>query len=163
MDAFEEIYALYGRELYLFLLSLSKNEAVAEDLTQETLLRAVMNIKTFRGDCRLSVWLCQIGRNLYFDWLRRHRREVLGDPPDASGDAGGDPAEALENRDTAERILRCLHSLDEPYKEVFTLHALGEVPLAQVSRLFGKSGSWARVTYYRAKAMILSKLEEDKT
>ena len=45
-------------------------------------------------------------------------------------------------------------------KEVFTLHALGDIPLKRISQLFGKSDSWARVTYYRAKAMITAKLEE---
>lgn len=68
----------------------------------------------------------------------------------------------LIDKETAHKILTFLHGLDEPYKEVFSLHALGEVPLNQISRLFGKSDSWARVTYYRAKAMIISKLEEDE-
>ena len=53
-----------------------------------------------------------------------------------------------------------LHELEEPYKEVFMLHALGDIPLTRISQLFGKSDSWARVTYYRAKAIITSKLEE---
>ena len=66
----------------------------------------------------------------------------------------------IEERDMADRILRHLHELEEPYKEVFTLHALGDVPLKRISQLFGKSDSWARVTYDRAKAMITEKLEE---
>lgn len=53
-----------------------------------------------------------------------------------------------------------MDELEEPYKEVFTLHALGDIPLKRISQLFGKSDSWARVTYYRAKAMITAKLEE---
>jgi RNA polymerase sigma-70 factor (ECF subfamily) len=55
--------------------------------------------------------------------------------------------------------LKFLHQLPDPYKEVFTLHALGEVPLRQISMLFGKSDSWARVTYYRAKLMIIEKMK----
>ena len=54
-----------------------------------------------------------------------------------------------------------LHNLEEPYMEVFLLHALGDVPLKDVSRLFGKSDSWARVTYYRAKAMIARRWKEE--
>lgn len=69
----------------------------------------------------------------------------------------------IEERDMADRILRHLHELEEPYKEVFTLHALGDVPLKRISQLFGKSDSWARVTYYRAKAMITEKLEEGES
>ena len=66
----------------------------------------------------------------------------------------------LADKDIADKILQCLHELDEPYKEVFTLHALGDIPLTRISQLFGKSDSWARVTYYRAKAIITSKLKE---
>lgn len=69
----------------------------------------------------------------------------------------------IEERDMADRILRHLHELEEPYKEVFTLHALGAVLLKRISQLFGKSDSWARVTYYRAKAMITEKLEEGES
>ena len=69
----------------------------------------------------------------------------------------------IEERDMADRILRHLHKLEEPYKAVFTLHALGDVPLKRISQLFGKSDSWARVTYYRAKAMITEKLEEGES
>ena len=75
-------------------------------------------------------------------------------------DSGRDIAAELADKDIADRILQHLHELEEPYKEVFTLHALGDIPLKRISQLFGKSDSWARVTYYRAKAMITAKLEE---
>ena len=122
------------------------------------MLRAILNIGSFRGDCKLSVWLCQIGKNLYFEWQKKSKRTI---PLDESLEhcAGGDMASDLAEKDLADRILRQLHGLEEPYKEVFTLHALGDVPLTRISRLFGKSDSWARVTYYRAKAMIRAKLE----
>ena len=70
-----------------------------------------------------------------------------------------DVSEEITDKDTAAQILQHLHELDEPYKEVFMLHALGDIPLTQISKLFGKSESWARVTYYRAKAMITERLE----
>ena len=123
------------------------------------MFRATMNIGAFRGDCGLSVWLCQIARNLYRDHWRRARRSLPLEER-LSGCGDGDPAEALEDRDTARRILALVHRLPEPYREVFTLHALGDVPLAQISRLFGRSDSWARVTYYRAKAMIMEQIKE---
>ena len=164
MDDFDSIYREYGRMFYLCLLSLSHNESLSEDLTQETMYRAILNIGSFRGDCRLSAWLCQIARNLYFDWQKKNRQrsvnisideEFLFPDPDINIE------KEVEDRDTANRILQHLHKLEEPYKEVFILHALGSVPLTQISRLFEKSDSWARVTYYRAKAMIIRKLQEE--
>lgn len=108
----------------------------------------------------MSVWLCQIAKNLYFEYLKKSKRTVPIDENMAQWDSGKDIAAELADKDVAEAILQHLHDLDDPYKEVFTLHALGDIPLTQISRLFGKSDSWARVTYYRAKAMITSKLEE---
>lgn len=71
--------------------------------------------------------------------------------------------ESLEERfiDHAEqiRIHEVLHVLPEPYKEVFTLRVMAELSYKDISRLFGKSESWARVTYYRAKCMIVERLE----
>ena len=64
MDNFEEIYQQYGKTVYYFLLSLSRDEMLSEELTQETMFRAIMNINSFRGDCQISGWLCQIAKNL---------------------------------------------------------------------------------------------------
>lgn len=160
MSDFDTIYQQYGKTVYGFLLSLSHDEMLSEELTQETMFRAIMNIKSFRGDSKISVWLCQIAKNLYFQWLKKSKRTVPVDENIIQSDSGRDIAEELADKDIADRILQCLHELEEPYKEVFTLHALADIPLTRISQLFRKSDSWARVTYYRAKAMITSKLEE---
>ena len=159
MADFESIYREYGRVVYAYLLTLARDPVLAEELTQETMFRAIMNIGTFRGDCEMRVWLCQIGRNLYYDHQKKKRRSVALEEA-ALTPGSGDLAAALEDRDTAQRILELLHGLEEPYNEVFTLRALGDVPLKQISKLFGKSDSWARVTYYRAKTMIIERMKE---
>lgn len=162
MSDFDDIYQKYGKAVYYFLLSLSRDEALSEELTQETMFRAVMNINSFRGDSTISVWLCQIAKNLYFEWIKKNKRIVPIDESIDFQDSGKDMADELADKDTANMILQHLHELEEPYKEVFTLHTLGDISLKRISRLFGKSDSWARVTYYRAKAMIIAKLEEDE-
>lgn len=160
MSDLEEIYKTYGKTVYGYLMGLCQDTQLAEELTQETMFRAVMNIGSFRGDSKISVWLCQIAKNLFYEWQKKQKRTVSLDEenrPEVGETA--DIAFDLENKDLADCILRCLHTLQEPYKEVFTLHVLGEIPLKQISILFGKSESWARVTYYRAKAMISEKLK----
>lgn len=142
VNDFDVIYQQYGKTVYCFLLSLSRDESLAEELTQETMFRAIMNINSFRGDSKPSVWLCQIGKNLYFEWLKKSKRTIPIDDSLATYDSGYDIAEAFADKDIANQILKYLHKLEEPYKEVFMLHALGDIPLTRISQLFGKSDSW---------------------
>ena len=121
-----------------------------------------MNIGAFRGESRMSVWLCQIAKNLYFEWQKKNKRNVPIEDALLAEPDGLDIEEELTRKETAHRILKHLHTLDDPYKEIFMLHALGDVPLKQISQLFGKSDSWARVTYYRAKAIITERLEGEE-
>lgn len=159
MSDFGQIYEENGKVVYYYLLSLSRDKNLAEELTQETMCRAIMNIESFRGESKISVWLCQIAKNLYFEWQNKNKRNVPLDESMRTELQARDVSEEIADKDTAAQILQHLHELDEPYKEVFMLHALGDIPLTQISKLFGKSESWARVTYYRAKAMITERLE----
>ena len=161
MGDFEQIYREHGRTVYAFLLSLSHDAHLSEELTQETMFRAILHFDSFRGDCKLSVWLCQIAKNLYRSWYRKNERTVPLDETWTPREEGTDLALALADRETAWQILRHLHALEDPYREVFLLHALGDVSLKDISRLFRKSDSWARVIYYRAKERILKRLKEE--
>ncbi len=156
---FEEVYTREFPGVYKYLLALCGSPALAEELTQETFYRAIQNSGTFRGTCKLSVWLCQIGKNLYLSQLRRerHRQPAPPEEMDQQQTACPDPEEALLRQDTAMSLHRRLHALPEPYREIFSLRILGELSFAQIGSLFGKSESWARVTYHRAKL----KLKED--
>ena len=69
----------------------------------------------------------------------------------------------LNLSDTARQLYLLLHRLEEPYKEVFTLRTLGELPFAQIGALFQKGDGWARVIYYRAKQKIQEMLQEEAT
>ncbi|MBQ8508377.1 MAG: sigma-70 family RNA polymerase sigma factor [Clostridia bacterium] len=157
---FDSIYREYGRQVYFYLLSLCGSESLSEELTQETMLRALLNIDGFRGDCKLSTWLCTIARNLYRDWLRKNRHLPLEEADRLPAEEN--PAETVSDRDMAARILAGLERLDEPYREVFTLHVMRGLTLKEISCRMGKSESWARVTYYRAKTKIIEGLGEIK-
>lgn len=79
------------------------------------------------------------------------------------GGAGGDGRPGIEegfaDRETARQLHVLLHALPEPYKEVFSLRTFGELPFAQIGELFGKTESWARVTYFRARQKLKEALE----
>ncbi|RCX15369.1 RNA polymerase sigma-70 factor (ECF subfamily) [Fontibacillus phaseoli] len=159
MADFEQIYDQYFRDVYQFVYSLSRNETLSEEVTQETFFKALKSIDSFKGNCKLSVWLCQIAKNTYFTHLDKQKRYAPEDEGTVA--SGGNPEEALLKRDETMRIHRALHRLKEPYKEVFTLRVFGELSFAQIGGLFEKSEGWARVTFYRAKQKIQELLKEE--
>lgn len=148
---FEQIYRLYFRDVYAFMLSLSHNETIAEEITQETFYKALQNIEQYKEKCKMNVWLCQIAKNTYFTYLEKQKRlqpELTEQQDDKSVE------QQFLKKEKAFYLHQLLHRLDEPYKEVFTLRVFGELPFAQISQLFGKTESWARVTFHRAKQKI---------
>ena len=157
MTDFQEIYDLYFRDVYRFALSLCRNDAIAEEITQETFFKALQKLDSFDGKCKVSVWLCQIAKNTYISMCRKEKNADFG-ADTARMPAPGDLEEGLCNRDTAFRIHKVLHTLEEPYKEVFSLRTFGDLSFRQIGDLFGKTESWARVTYHRARWKIKEEL-----
>ena len=62
----EKLYKKYYLKIYKYLLYMSQNQDISEELAQETFYRAILNINKFRGECELESWLCIIARNLYY-------------------------------------------------------------------------------------------------
>ncbi len=155
---FDEIYRLYVGDVYRFLLRLSGDAGLAEELTQETMFRAFRSINKFDGGCKLSVWLCQIGKNCFYDRCRKDSRlDFSAEIPEKPAPVNTELS--FEDKETAKRIHIVLHGLDEPYKEVFTLRVFGELSYKDIGEVFGMSENWARVIYYRAKAKIIERIE----
>ncbi len=153
MTDFEEIYTEYFSDVYKYVLSLSRDEAIAEEVTQETFFKAMRHIDQFNGTCKLYVWLCQIAKNTYFSLSQKQKRLVPGidtDFPDITSDLETN----YLDKEAAKRLHVLLHNLHEPNKEVFTLRVFGELPFSQIGALFGKTDSWARLIYYRAKKQL---------
>ena len=119
----------------------------------------VKNKKVNIFKTQAGAWLFTIARNAFYSHCRRHRRTVpleeLAQEP--SGTVRIE--EKVEDGETAFAIHQFLHSMAEPYKEVFTLRVFGELPYEKIGRLFGKSAGWARVTFYRAKVQISEHME----
>lgn len=155
MADFQEVYELYFKDVYKYALSLSRDPHVAEEVTQETFFKALKTIDSFRGQCRLYVWLCQIAKNTYFTYSRKQNRAV----PEAEGLSGESLEDHLLTKESAFEIHKALHRLSEPYKEVFSLRVFGELPFSQIGELFGKTESWARVTYHRARMKIKEEMQ----
>lgn len=165
---FEDIYKQYYRDVYYFLLSITGNPELSEELTQETFYRALMNIHKFKGECKLLSWLCQISKNAYLSWLKK-QKHLAGNAqnPDEFHTPGNDsvhtensPETLYIRRDETLTIYKTLHLLSEPYKEVFTLRTLGELSYKEIGEIFGHGEGWARVTCHRAKLKIQEMIKE---
>lgn len=154
---FEMLFRDNNQFIFRFLMKLCGDVSLAEELTQETFFRAYMNISALRNEEKVAVWLCQIAKNTYFAWFNEQKRKQPISqltPTDSTPDI----AELFEEKDLAGRAFSVLHALEEPYKEVFMLSVFGGLSLKDISAMFGKSESWARVTYYRAKQKIMEGL-----
>ena len=138
-------------------MKLCGDVSLAEELTQETFFRAYMNMATLRNENKVAAWLCQIAKNTYFAWFNEQKRKQPTSQP-ILADSTPDIAELFEEKELAGRAFSVLHALEEPYKEVFMLSVFGGLSLKDISAMFGKSESWARVTYYRAKQKIMEGL-----
>ena len=138
-------------------MKLCGDVSLAEELTQETFFRAYMNMATLRNENKVAAWLCQIAKNTYFAWFNEQKRKQPTSQP-ILADSTPDIAELFEEKELAGRAFSVLHALEEPYKEVFLLSVFGSLSLKDISAMFGKSESWARVTYYRAKQKIMEGL-----
>lgn len=148
--------------VYRYTLALCKNETLAEDITQDTFLKAMRAYEKFKGESSLYTWLCSIAKREFLNKIRKQSREVSIDESLDIPDEKGDTFENLiQKKDTAMYIHVCLHKMDEPYKEVFSLRVFGELSFSDIAKLFSKTESWARVTFHRARKIINEQLRKD--
>lgn len=160
MTEFETIYRQYFRDVERYLLALCQDAHLAEELTAQVFFRAMKALPDFRGECDVRTWLCAMAKNMYLTHLRKERPiediDALLIP-----DPGQGIEERMHDKQRAMSIHRTLHSLPEPYKEVFSLRVFGQLSFEDIGSLFGKTANWACVTYHRARQKIRHEMEEE--
>lgn len=161
MEDFEAIYVQHFDGVYKYVFSLCRNETMAEEITQETFYRAMEHIDKFEGKCKLYVWLCQIAKNTFLTYAKKQKRHVSETDIDLSKQIEPSFENEILDKETVWKLHKLLHELSDPYKEVFSLRVFGELPFSQIGELFGKSDSWARLIFYRAKKELRRNLDEN--
>ena len=164
MTDFETVYRTYFNDVFLYIRRLSGDEYIAEEITSEAFFRAMRSLSTFRGDCDIRVWLCQIAKNCYFSYLKKAGRtdsienvELLNIPAQEKT-----VEEQIVLHEEAAQMRKLLHDLPEPYREVFMWRVYADLSFKQIAQIFGKTDNWACVTYHRARKMIKEKAEVGK-
>lgn len=158
MNDIERAYIQHAQDVYRYLLSLSHNEDLAEELTQETFFCAMRTIDNYDGSCKLSVWLCQIAKHLWYQWLdkssRRKQVELTNQIP---GPESPETSTLFHMEKTA--LYKAIHMLPEPMRELVHMRLTGEFSFSEIGEILGKSENWARTTFYRAKQKIMKEME----
>lgn len=155
-----EYYEQHGQLVYRYLLKLCSDESTAEELTQETFYQAIRTIDRYRGECKPSVWLCQIARHCWYKYLEKNRHTKNSVEPDENIVSEEPlPEDAAVAADEKMRIYIRMQKLREDVREVLYLRILGELSFAEIGRIMGRTENWARVTYFRGK----KELREDES
>ena len=155
----QKLYEAYYMKVYSYMMTMAGDKYLAEEITQETFYRAMTAGRPFRGDSDVFTWLCAIAKNLFHDEMRKSARKSGAVIPEELPDTDAGPGELAADRDDSFRIHMILHSLEEPYKEVFELRCFGELSFRQIGTIFGKTENWARVTYHRARLKIQERMD----
>ncbi|WP_461204900.1 RNA polymerase sigma factor [Clostridium sp. DL1XJH146] len=155
MNDFDEIYRLYGDQIFKYLVCLTGNIELAEELTQETFYQAIKSINNFKGECKLSVWLCQIAKFSYYKYRNNHcKRKNELENTNIYIQAIETPENILINSEDKLKLYKAIHKLKEPYKEVVNLRTFGELKFKEIGDVFNQSENWARITFYRGKLKL---------
>ena len=155
----DEIYRTYAGYVYKYLLSLTNDPDLAEELTQETFYQAIRKIDTFDRSCKISTWLCAIAKRQLAAW-RRKNPAAASDDAWENVPAGETPEQTLTDAETRAALYKTLHACPEPYREILYLRLLADLSFREIGEIFGKSENWARVTFYRGKEQLKKELEK---
>lgn len=161
MDNLEEIYRKNAKYVYSYVLSLTHNKELAEDITQETFYKASKSLSKFRGECKIQVWLCQIAKNIWLQCLKKSKIQTvfIEEIQEISGE---NCEHYLLTQESWKELYRDMQNLDELSRQVIYLRMHTELTFSDIGEILGKTENWARVVYYRAKIKLKEVMQYGK-
>ena len=154
MQEIEKIYEQYQKTVYKYLMCLTKNSDIAEELTQETFYKMIKKINTYKGQANISVWLCEIAKNLWYDELRKNKRKIITNNEEQEIISNENIEENYIVKENFFKVKENIDKLDELTKRVLYLRLNGDFSFKEIGEILGKSETWARVTFYRGKQKV---------
>lgn len=165
MKQIEEIYRLHATSVYRYLISITSDPSLAEELTQETFYQATKSIHRYNGQCKMYVWLCQIAKHLYLDHLKREKRfnravnwEQL--EQEHTTNIFELPEEAFRVRSDTAALFRMIEGLPGKQQEVLLLRLIANLSFREIGELMDQTENWARVNFYRAKTKLQERVND---
>jgi len=157
VEEIELYYKKHSKQIYCFLMNLVHDPKLAEELTQETFYQAMKSIKNFRGECKPSVWLCQIAKHVWYHYLEKKKRQEFLNIDEIKTETClcGNVEDEMIRRQEKVYLYKKIQLLNEIMRNVIYLRLVSDLSFLEIGEIMGKSETWARVTYYRAKNKLM--------
>ena len=162
MQNMEKIYLEYAKTVNKFLFCLTHDTYLSEELTQETFFIAIKKINTFKGQSKLSVWLCQIAKNLWYNELKKEKKKLRISNSELDKIPYYDYIDdiIIENEERR-NLYNKIGRLDENFKQIILLRIVGEMSFKEIGEVLNQTENWARVNFYRAKQKLKEELKNE--
>ncbi|MEG2053821.1 MAG: sigma-70 family RNA polymerase sigma factor [Oscillospiraceae bacterium] len=157
-----ELYMQNAKIVYHFLFSRCHSKDIAEDLTQETFLQAYKSLERYNGSCKISVWLCQIAKHLWYQYLQKNSKTVTEPLCEEILPQTGSTETTILARFELLDVLKEMQNLPSQMREVIYLRIIGDLSFKDIGEIVGKSENWARVNFYRGKEKLLKEKTLDE-
>ena len=146
--------------VYKYIFCLTKNEDITEEIVQDTFLEAVKRIKDFKGECKISTWLCQIAKYKWYQKSKKRKKnkEISLENMEDSLILDNCIEDDLCKKEDKLELFKRIQSLDEITRDVMYLRILGNLDYQEIAEIMGKTANWARVIFFMGK----QKIKEDK-
>lgn len=158
------IYEKYGEIVYKYVFCLTGDKNTAEEIVQETFLVAVKDIKKFRGDCKISTWLCQISKYIWYQKVKKEKRrkEIPLETLQNALFIEESIEEEFYDKEKKKQLFKKIQNLDEETRNVMYLRILGEFEYNEIAEIMNKTSNWARVVFFRGKQKLKEELKDEK-
>ena len=154
MQDIKQIYEEYFETVNKYLFCLTHDNDISEELTQETFYKAVQKIDTYKGKCKMSVWLCQIAKNLWYDQCRKNKKIINIEENLFDVQSPESTENQVISNDEKISLYKKMQKLDEKTREVIYLRITGELSFKEIATILNKTENWARITFYRGKSKL---------
>ena len=153
----EELYKQNAKIVYQFLYTRCKDTTLAEELLQDTFLKAFESMERFDGSCKISTWLCQIARHLLYQYWEKEKKASFAELTEEIPARNDTEQQVLHKVELAE-VLDVLEQMPVDVAQVVKLRTMSELSFKEIGVMLGKSENWARVTFFRAKKQLLQEV-----
>lgn len=154
MENIKELYDMYSKDIYRYVISLTLNHESSEDIMQNTFVSAIKNINTFKGKSSVKTWLIGIARNEYYTYLRKN-------PPNSNIEEIHQISYIEKNKEIYMTIMEEIRKLQDIQKQILILRLVNEMTFKEIGELIGKSENYCRVTFFREKKKIWEVLRHE--
>ncbi len=162
MQNIEEIYKEYAKIVNKFLFCLTHDTYISEELTQETFYIAINKLHTFKNQSKLSVWLCQIAKNLWYNEFKKQKKNVvLSNEELEKIPSVEDINNIIIENDEKQNLYKEIIKLDETSRQIILLRIIGNMTFKEIGIFFNKTENWARVNFYRAKQKLKEVMNDE--